>query len=36
MVTLNNIITDYEIERQRLFENHETTRGPNSNTVEPL
>ena len=32
MITLNNVITDYDIELQRLLENHETTRGPNSIT----
>ena len=30
MVTLNNVITDYDLELQRFLEGHETTRGPNS------
>ena len=32
MGTLNNVKTDYDLEIQRLLENRETTRGPNSNT----
>ena len=32
MVTLNSVITDYDLELQRLLEGHETTRGPNSKT----
>ena len=32
MATLNNVITDYDLELQRLLEGHETTRGPSSKT----
>ena len=32
MVTLNSVITDYDLELKRLLEGHETTRGPNSKT----
>ena len=32
MATLNNVITDYDLELQRLLEVHETTRGPISKT----
>ena len=32
MLTLNNVITDYDLELQRLLEGHETTRGSNSKT----
>ena len=32
MVTLNSVITDYDLELQRLLEGHEATRGPNSKT----
>ena len=32
MVTLNSVITDYDLELQRLLEGHEITRGRNSKT----